>query len=103
MKDEDIGDEEEEKGAEITLDSMTRMINQKMHNLGSNNPFQHEKLVKPSSKGIFSSHRKSGAMTHRVTTREETNLSQSKPETKKNYVVIKNPRQQKVQQNFKNT
>ena len=74
-----------------------------MHNLGSNNPFQHEKLVKPSSKGIFGSQRKSGAMTHRVTTREETNLQQAKPETKKNYVVIKNPRQQKAQQNFKNT
>ena len=27
MKDEDIGDEEEEGGAEITLDSMTRLIN----------------------------------------------------------------------------
>ena len=37
-KDEDIGDEEE-GATEITLDSMTRLINQNMHNLGSNNPF----------------------------------------------------------------
>ena len=38
MKDEDIGDDEE-GGTEVTLDSMTRQINQNMHNLGSNNPF----------------------------------------------------------------
>ena len=69
------------------------------NNLGSNNPFQHERVVKPGSKAVVVTQKKSGAMTHRVHAKEErtlafaSQLQQSRQETKKNYVVLKNPRQ----------
>ena len=96
MKDEDIGDDEE-GGTEVTLDSMTRQINQNMRSLGSNNPFIHEKVVKPGSKAVILATAKSGALTHRVRAKEEHGLAfashlHSRVETKKNYVVLKNPR-----------
>ena len=102
IKDEDIGDDEEEGGTEITLDSMTRQIHENTHNLGSNNPFYHEKLVKPGSKAVVLTTTKSGALTQRVQTRGKNSLQmsgqlRSKAETKKNYVVLKNPRQSLVQ------
>ena len=69
------------------------------NSLGSNNPFQHERVVKPGSKAVILTSGKSGAMTHRVHAKEErtlafaSQLQQSRLETKKNYVVLKNPRQ----------
>ena len=48
--DENIEEEDANDISLITLDSMTRKIKQNTNHLGSNNPFQHEKLYKPGSK-----------------------------------------------------
>ena len=44
-----------------------------MHNLGSNNPFYHEKVVKPGTKAVLATG-KAGALTHRVRAKEERSL-----------------------------
>ena len=55
-------------GSVVTLDTMRQQIQQNMNYLGSNNPFQHDKLAKPGSKANKMSG-PSGALSQRATSK----------------------------------